>query len=159
MRLFDILEATDSIEQRVIKTIRFNARIIQQAEGVNRAEAVYVSIRTMLDSFRAQEHGDVRCKALMKIVERRYPRQLPDVLRYSAWISSHDGANNAPIARIESKGWDLECNPATSLAPSVRQMFRVDHTDVPFIPMQRNEDGGPTRVTWQRRGRGLRSHY
>ena len=107
MRLFEILKATDSVEQRVIKTIRFNARIIQKMEGKSHFEAVYWSIRTLLDSLRTQERGECSRKIVIWIVEKRYPQHLQNVLRYSAWINSHDEASGTLAADVETKGTEL----------------------------------------------------
>src|SRR5260370_31173809 len=92
MRVFEILKATDSTEQRMIKTIRFDARVIQRAEGRSRAEAEYWSIRTLLDSLRAQERREDVARIVMKIVEKRYPQHLQTILSYSAW-SGHPTRN------------------------------------------------------------------
>src|SRR5205823_9020079 len=68
IRLIKILEAEDSVEQRLLKTIRFNARIIQKMEGKSYLEAVYWSIRTLLDSLRTQVRGEDDRKIVIEIV-------------------------------------------------------------------------------------------
>ena len=97
MRLIKILEAEDSVEQRLLKTIRFNARIIHKMEGKSYLETVHWSIRTLLDSLRTQVRGEDDRKIVIEIVRKRYPQHLQNILRYSAWISSHDEAKTAGV--------------------------------------------------------------
>ena len=103
MRVFEILKATDSAEQRIIKTIRFDARFMRRVEGRSRAEAEYWSIRTLLDSLRAQQCGDDGARIVMKVVEERYPQHLQNILRYAAWRGSQDQAVEGVIASSQTK--------------------------------------------------------
>jgi len=103
MKVFELLKATDSAEQRIIKTIRFDARVMRRVEGRSRAEAEYWSIRTLLDSVRAQERGEDGARIVMKIVEKRYPQHLQNILRYAAWRGSQDQALEGVIARSQTK--------------------------------------------------------
>ena len=91
--MINILDAQDSIEKRLIKTIRFNARVIQTTEARNSADAVYWAIRRLLDSLRKQ-HATDGCRTLMQMVKTRYPEHLQNLLRYSLWTGSPDERDN-----------------------------------------------------------------
>jgi hypothetical protein len=85
--VISIFDAEDSIERRLLKAIRFNARIIRATEGKSSADAVYWAIRMLLDTLREQRATE-SCRIVMEIVKTRYPDHLQNVLRYSAWTGS-----------------------------------------------------------------------
>jgi hypothetical protein len=95
LRLTNILHAEDSIERRLYKIIRFNARIIRKVEGKSRDDAVYWAIRTLLDSLRTQGSPDGR-RIVTGIVEKCYPQHLKNILRYSEWLDVQ--GSETPIA-------------------------------------------------------------
>ncbi len=84
VRFLSIVNAKDTIERRLNRTILFNAGIIRRSEGRSRSEAEYLSICTLLDSLRTQPDGENVRERLVTIVERAYPRHLWDVLDYCA---------------------------------------------------------------------------